>query len=153
MSKSTRCRFMEAAQCPKNLLLRTITNQNGFRKQRSTIPVPQILDFALRRIIEEFKIGKISAAIVFVDFCKCNCKAFNFNSIKRKALYHILGLYDMIFQLLSILLWLYVFSMIRRTDETIPGRTPNGPTHRFGGRVVNASFTSKSHFGLLAELL
>ncbi|KAL5263087.1 hypothetical protein ACHWQZ_G008482 [Mnemiopsis leidyi] len=58
-------------------------NQNGFRKGRSTLP--QIL--ALRRIIEECRIGKKSAAIVFVDFSKA------FDSINRDALFHILSLY------------------------------------------------------------
>ncbi|KAL5270988.1 hypothetical protein ACHWQZ_G001587 [Mnemiopsis leidyi] len=58
-------------------------NQNGFRRGRSTLP--QIL--ALRRIIEECRIGKKSAAIVFVDFSKA------FDSINRDALFHILSLY------------------------------------------------------------
>ncbi|KAL5270844.1 hypothetical protein ACHWQZ_G001493 [Mnemiopsis leidyi] len=64
-----------------NPLLRP--NQNGFRRGRSTLP--QIL--ALRRIIEECRIGKKSAAIVFVDFSKA------FDSINRDALFHILSLY------------------------------------------------------------
>ncbi|KAL5260789.1 hypothetical protein ACHWQZ_G010818 [Mnemiopsis leidyi] len=42
---------------------------------------------ALRRIIEECRIGKKSAAIVFVDFSKA------FDSINRDALFHILSLY------------------------------------------------------------
>ena len=58
-------------------------NQNGFRRGRSTLP--QIL--ALRRIIEECKIGNRSAAIVFVDFSKA------FDSINRAAMFHILSLY------------------------------------------------------------
>jgi hypothetical protein len=58
-------------------------NQNGFRRGRSTLP--QIL--ALRRILEECKIGNRSAAIVFVDFSKA------FDSINRDALFHILSLY------------------------------------------------------------
>ncbi|KAL5271253.1 hypothetical protein ACHWQZ_G001778 [Mnemiopsis leidyi] len=58
-------------------------NQNGFRRGRSTLP--QIL--ALRRIIEECRIGKKSAAIVFIDFSKA------FDSINRDALFHILSLY------------------------------------------------------------
>ena len=55
-------------------------NQNGFRKGRST--TPQIL--ALRRIIEELKISKKQAYIVFVDFSKA------FDSVNRKAMLHIL---------------------------------------------------------------
>ena len=41
-------------------------NQNGFRKGRSTLP--QIL--AIRRILEECRIGSKTAAMVFVDFSK-----------------------------------------------------------------------------------
>ncbi|KAL5253695.1 hypothetical protein ACHWQZ_G013464 [Mnemiopsis leidyi] len=58
-------------------------NQNGFGRGRSTLP--QIL--ALRRIIEECRIGKKTAPIVFVDFSKA------FDSINRDALFHILSLY------------------------------------------------------------
>ncbi|KAL5272934.1 hypothetical protein ACHWQZ_G000941 [Mnemiopsis leidyi] len=82
----------EAAKIFNKLLLNRIyrhvdpllrPNQNGFRRGRSTLP--QIL--ALRRIIEEYRIGKKSAAIVFVDFFKA------FDSIDRDALFHILSLY------------------------------------------------------------
>lgn len=55
-------------------------NQNGFRQGRSTLP--QIL--ALRRIIEELRISKRKAAIVFVDFSKA------FDSVNRKGMLHIL---------------------------------------------------------------
>ena len=58
-------------------------NQNGFRRGRSTLP--QIL--AIRRILQECRIGNRTAALVFVDFSKA------FDSIKREALFHILGLY------------------------------------------------------------
>lgn len=55
-------------------------NQNGFRKGRSTLP--QIL--AIRRIIEELKISKRKASIIFVDFSKA------FDSVNRKVMLHIL---------------------------------------------------------------
>ena len=53
-------------------------NQNGFRKGRLTLP--QIL--ALRRIIEELRISKRKASIVFVDFSKA------FDSVNRKIMLH-----------------------------------------------------------------
>ena len=78
-------------------------NQNGFRRGRSTLP--QIL--ALRRIIEECKIGKESAAIVFVDFSKA------FDSINREALFHILSLYGIPTPLIQAIRLLYDSSKSR----------------------------------------
>ena len=81
-----------AAKIYNSMLLNRITphldpvlrrNQNGFRKGRAT--TPQIL--ALRRIIEEFKISKQKASIVFVDFTKA------FDSVNRKVALHILRNY------------------------------------------------------------
>ena len=40
----------------------------------------------------------------------------------------------------------YYFVFLNYTEEMIPGGTPNPPLQR----VVDAPFTSKSHFGLLA---
>lgn len=83
-------------------------NQNGFRRGRSTLP--QIL--ALRRIIEECKIGKRSAAIVFVDFSKA------FDSINREAMFHILGLYGIPSAIIKAIQLLYEssFSRVQTAD-------------------------------------
>ena len=86
-------------------------NQNGFRRGRSTLP--QIL--ALRRIIEECKIGKKSAAIVFVDFSKA------FDSINREALFHILGLYGIPSPIVNAIRLLYDSSYSR--VQTVDGLT------------------------------
>ena len=72
-------------------------NQNGFRRGRSTLP--QIL--AIRRILEECKIGNRAAAIVFVDFSKA------FDSINREALFHILELYGIPAPLIKAIRLLY----------------------------------------------
>ena len=78
-----------ASKIYKSMLLNRITprldpilrrNQNGFRKGRST--TPQIL--ASKRIIEELKISKQKASLVFVDFSKA------FDSVNRKAVLQIL---------------------------------------------------------------
>ena len=86
-------------------------NQNGFRKGRSTLP--QIL--AIRRIIQECRIGNRSAAIVFVDFSKA------FDSINREALFHILGLYGIPDPLVKAIKLLYDNSFSR--VQTIDGLT------------------------------
>ena len=56
-------------------------HQNGFRRGRPT--TPQIL--ALRRIIEEMRISKGKAAIIFVDFAKA------IDSVNRNIVLHILS--------------------------------------------------------------
>ena len=83
-------------------------NQNGFRKGRSTLP--QIL--AIRRILEECKIGNKAATIVFVDFSKA------FDSINREALFHILGLYGVPDTLVKAIRLLYdsSYSRVRTID-------------------------------------
>ena len=86
-------------------------NQNGFRRGRSTLP--QIL--ALRRILEECKIGNRTAAIVFVDFSKA------FDSINRDALFHILSLYGIPEPLVKAIRLLYDSSSSR--VQTIDGLT------------------------------
>ena len=86
-------------------------NQNGFRRGRSTLP--QIL--AIRRIIEECKIGNKSAAIVFVDFSKA------FDSINREALFHILGLYGIPEPIIKAIRLLYDSSQSR--IQTVDGYT------------------------------
>ena len=86
-------------------------NQNGFRKGRSTLP--QIL--AIRRILEECKIGNKAAAIVFVDFSKA------FDSINREALFHILDLYGVPAPLVQAIKLLYMSSFSR--VQTIDGLT------------------------------
>ena len=86
-------------------------NQNGFRKGRSTLP--QIL--AIRRILEECKIGNKAAAIIFVDFSKA------FDSINRQALFHILGLYGIPAPLVNAIKLLYDSSFSR--VQTIDGLT------------------------------
>ena len=86
-------------------------NQNGFRKGRSTLP--QIL--AIRRILEECKIGNKSAAIIFVDFSKA------FDSINREALFHILSLYGIPSPIVQAIKLLYDSSFSR--VQTIDGLT------------------------------
>ena len=86
-------------------------NQNGFRKGRSTLP--QIL--AIRRILQECRIGNKSAAIVFVDFSKA------FDSINRETLFHILGLYGIPEPLINAIKLLYDSSSSR--VQTIDGLT------------------------------
>ena len=86
-------------------------NQNGFRRGRSTLP--QIL--AIRRIIEECKIGNKSAAIVFVDFSKA------FDSLNREALFHIIGLYGIPAPIIKAIRLLYDSSQSR--VQTIDGYT------------------------------
>ena len=66
-------------------------NQNGFRKGRSTLP--QIL--AIRRIIEEIKIAKKEASLIFIDFSKA------FDSISRSKMFHILSLYGIPLQIID----------------------------------------------------
>jgi hypothetical protein len=83
-------------------------NQNGFRRGRSTLP--QIL--AIRRILEECKIGNRAAAIVFVDFSKA------FDSINREALFHILELYGIPAPLVKAIRLLYdsSFAKVQTAD-------------------------------------
>ena len=89
-------------------------NQNGFRKGRSTIP--QIL--ALRRIIEEMKIGKQKATIIFVDFAKA------FDSVDRKAMLHILKNYGIPDDIIRAIAIMY------ENPETFVN-TSDGPTQLF----------------------
>ena len=89
-------------------------NQNGFRKGRSTLP--QIL--AIRRILEECRIGNKSAALVFVDFSKA------FDSINRDAMFHILHLYGIPGPIVQAIKVMYLNSSSRV-------RTPDGLTDFF----------------------
>ena len=66
-------------------------NQNGFRKGRPTLPqIP-----AIRRIIEEIKIAKKEASLIFIDFSKA------FDSISRSKMFHILSLYGIPLQIVD----------------------------------------------------
>ncbi len=83
-------------------------NQNGFRKGRSTLP--QIL--AIRKIIQECRIGNKSAALIFVDFSKA------FDSINRDTLFHILGLYGLPKRIIAAIKLLYdkSYSRVKTID-------------------------------------
>ena len=89
-------------------------NQNGFRKGRST--TPQIL--ALRRIIEELKISKKKAAIVFVDFKKA------FDSVNRSIMFKILSNYGIPEEIINAIKVVY-------DSHTSYINTPDGPTDPF----------------------
>ena len=89
-------------------------NQNGFRKGRST--TPQIL--AIRRIIEELKISRKKAYIVFVDFSKA------FDSVNRKAMMHILLNYGIPEQIVKAIAIMY-------ENPSSFVQTSDGPTKEF----------------------
>ncbi len=89
-------------------------NQNGFRRGRST--VTQII--SIRRLLEEYKIGKKSLAITFVDFSKA------FDSINRNALFHILNLYGIPAPLVLAIKRMY-------DSSTSKVKTPEGLTDAF----------------------
>ncbi|MCP4491873.1 MAG: reverse transcriptase family protein [Gammaproteobacteria bacterium] len=112
-----------AAKIYNKLLLNRITpciepilrrNQNGFRKGRSTLP--QIL--AIRRILEECRIGNKTAAMVFVDFSKA------FDSINRDAMFHILHLYGIPPPIIQAIKVMY-------TNSSSRVRTSDGLTEAF----------------------
>jgi exonuclease III len=112
-----------AAKIYNKLLLRRIypsidpllrQNQNGFRPGRSTLP--QIL--AIRRILEECRIGNRTAALVFVDFSKA------FDSINREAMFHILHLYGIPSPIIQAIRVMYLNSSSRV-------KTPDGLTDFF----------------------
>ena len=89
-------------------------NQNGFRKGRSTLP--QIL--AIRRIIEEIKIAKKEASLIFIDFSKA------FDSISRSKMFHILSLYGIPVQIIDAIRIMY-------ENATCVVQSPDGTTEPF----------------------
>ena len=90
------------------------TNQNGFRRGRST--AAQIL--SLRRIVEETRNANREMSLVFVDFRKA------FDSINRDTLFEILPLYGIPPKLVKAIQALY-----QNTSATII--TPDGHTDFF----------------------
>ena len=89
-------------------------NQNGFRKGRSTLP--QIL--AIRRIIEEIKIAKKEASLIFIDFSKA------FDSISRSKMFHILSLYGIPLQIIDAMKIVY-------ENASCVVQSPDGTTEPF----------------------
>ena len=89
-------------------------NQNGFRKNRST--VGQIL--TVRRIIEGVKANNLEAVILFVDFSKA------FDSIHRGKIAEILQAYGIPNEAITAIIMLY-----RNTKAIV--RSPDGDTDFF----------------------
>ena len=89
-------------------------NQNGFRKNRST--VGQIL--TVRRIIEGIKEKNLVACIIFIDFSKA------FDSIHRPKMAEILKLYGIPSKIINAIMILY-------SNNKSMVRSPDGDTELF----------------------
>ena len=103
-------------------------NQNGFRKNRST--VGQIL--TVRRIIEGVKANNLEAVILFVDFSKA------FDSIHRGKIAEILQAYGIPNETITAIMMLY-----RNTIAMV--RSPDGDTYFFNVVAFNVDFFKVIH--------
>ena len=93
-------------------------NQNGFRKDRLTLP--QIL--APRGIIEEIRNSSRNATLVFIDFSK------SFDSTNKKAMLHIPSMYGIPDEIIATIKRMY------ENPETFLD-TADGPTNIFSTKT------------------
>ena len=93
-------------------------NQNGFRKDRLTLP--QIL--APRGIIKEIRTSSRKATLVFIDFSK------SFDSTNKKAMLHIPSMYGIPDEIIATIKRMY------ENPETFLD-TADGPTNIFSSKT------------------